>query len=47
MWFDEPRVQLVFEKVMEKLTQVEPQYATGENKFLFIGMIFKTIFIIR
>lgn len=29
MWFDEPRVQLILEKVIEKLNQVEPQYATG------------------
>jgi hypothetical protein len=29
MWFDEPRIQLVFEKVIEKLAQVEPQYAAG------------------
>ncbi|UJR21936.1 hypothetical protein I4U23_025005 [Adineta vaga] len=38
MWFDEPRVQLVLEKVMEKLTQVEPQYATEER--VLAGKIF-------
>jgi hypothetical protein len=31
MWFDEPRIQLTFEKIMEKLNQVEPQYATGNK----------------
>jgi len=36
MWFDEPRIQLTFEKVMEKLNQIEPQYATGKkNLFLY------------
>lgn len=38
MWFDEPRVQLIFEKIMEKLTQVEPQYATDER--VLAGKIF-------
>ncbi len=33
MWFDEPRIQLTFEKVMEKLNQVEPQYANGKKNF--------------
>ncbi len=36
MWFDEPRVQLIFEKVMEKLNQIEPQYATGRNEIYFL-----------
>ncbi|CAF4270899.1 unnamed protein product [Rotaria socialis] len=38
MWFDEPRVQLTFEKIMEKLNQVEPQYATDER--ILAGKIF-------
>jgi hypothetical protein len=40
MWFDEPRIQLTFEKVMEKLNQVEPQYANGKKNFLFIIFFF-------
>ena len=31
MWFDEPRIQLTLEKVMEKLNQIDPQYGTGKN----------------
>lgn len=30
MWFDEPRIQLTLEKVMEKVNQIDPQYAAGE-----------------
>jgi hypothetical protein len=33
MWFDEPRIQLTFEKVMERLKQVEPEHATGKRNF--------------
>lgn len=29
MWFDEPRVQLTFEKIMEKLHKIDGQFATG------------------
>ncbi|CAF1003388.1 unnamed protein product [Adineta steineri] len=38
MWFDEPRIQLILEKVMEKLNQVEPQYANDER--VLAGKIF-------
>ncbi|CAF4965406.1 unnamed protein product, partial [Rotaria sp. Silwood1] len=38
MWFDEPRIQLTFEKVMEKLNQIEPQYAIDER--ILAGKIF-------
>ncbi|CAF0964816.1 unnamed protein product [Rotaria sordida] len=38
MWFDEPRIQLTLEKIMEKLNQVEPQYATDER--ILAGKIF-------
>ena len=30
MWFDEPRIQLTFEKIMEKLTKIHAQLATGK-----------------
>ena len=36
MWFDEPRIQLTLEKVMEKLTQIDPQYTAGERNFFSI-----------
>ena len=29
MWFDEPRIQLTFEKITEKLTKINAQLATG------------------
>ena len=30
MWFDEPRIQLTFEKIMEKLTKIHAQLAAGD-----------------
>jgi hypothetical protein len=44
MWFDEPRIQLTFEKVMEKLNQIEPQYATGKKKSFSLFLLFSPVF---
>lgn len=32
MWLDEPRIQLTFEKIIEKLAKLDPQFATGKNE---------------
>lgn len=40
MWFDEPRIQLTLEKVMEKLNQIDPQYAAGEiDEFPLLNIV--------
>lgn len=37
MWFDEPRIQLTLEKIMEKLGKINADFPTGSFfAFLFL-----------